>query len=60
MTGSWLPDSFATLSGFVNRQNSNPAGLSWWEHSPDSSGSQYPRIAMTTNAVASWFARPST
>jgi hypothetical protein len=53
MTGSWLPDSFATLSGFVNRQNSNPAGLSWWEHSPDNSGSRYPRIAMTTNAVAS-------
>lgn len=54
MTGSWLPNSFAALSGFVPRQNSNPAGLSWWEHSPDSSGSQYPRIAMTTNAVASW------
>ena len=53
MTGSWLPDSFATLSGFVPRNNSNPAGLSWWEHSPDNSGSQYPRIAMTTNAVAS-------
>ena len=53
MTGSWLPDSFATLSGFVNRQNSNPAGLSWWEHSPDNSGSWYPRIAMTTNAIAS-------
>ena len=54
MEGSWLPDSFATLSGFVPRNNSNSAGLSWWEHSPDSSGSQYPRIAMTTNAVASW------
>ena len=54
MTGSWLPNSFATLSGFVPRNNTNPAGLSWWEHSPDSSGSQYPRIAMTTNAVASW------
>ena len=54
MTGSWLPNSFSALSGFVTRQNSNPAGLSWWEHSPDSSGSQYPRIAMTTNAVASW------
>ena len=53
MTGSWLPNSFNPLSGFVNRLNSNPAGLSWWEHSPDSSGSQYPRIAMTTNAVAS-------
>ena len=53
MTGSWLPDSFATLQGFVYRQNSNSAGLSWWEHSPDSSGSRYPRIAMTTNAVAS-------
>ena len=54
MEGSWLPNSFATLSGFVTRQNSNPTGLSWWEHSPDNSGSQYPRIAMTTNAVASW------
>ena len=54
MEGSWLPNSFATLSGFVPRENTNPAGLSWWEHSPDSSGSQYPRIAMTTNAVASW------
>ncbi|MBQ3290543.1 MAG: hypothetical protein IJH50_14165 [Kiritimatiellae bacterium] len=54
MEGSWLTNSFATLSGFVARENSNPAGLSWWEHSPDSSGSQYPRIAMTTNAVASW------
>ena len=54
MTGSWLPDSFATLSGFVSRQNSNPDGLSWWEHSPDNSGEQYPRIAMTTNAIASW------
>jgi hypothetical protein len=54
MTGSWLPNSFATLSGFVPRNNTNPAGLSWWEHSPDSSGSQYPRIAMTTNAIASW------
>ena len=54
MEGSWLPGSFAPLSGFVSRQNSNPAGLSWWEHSPDSSGSQYPRIAMTTTAVASW------
>ena len=54
MEGSWLPNSFATLSGFVPRENPNPAGLSWWEHSPDSSGSQYPRIAMTTNAVASW------
>ena len=54
MEGSWLPNSFAALSGFVYRENSNPAGLSWWEHSPDSSGSQYPRIAMTTNAVASW------
>ena len=54
MTGSWLPDSFAALSGYVYRENSNPAGLSWWEHSPDSGGSQYPRIAMTTNAVASW------
>ena len=54
MQGSWLPNSFATLNGFVPRQNSNSAGLSWWEHSPDSSGSQYPRIAMTTNAVASW------
>ena len=54
MTGSWLPNSFNPLSGFVNRLNSNPAGLSWWEHSPDNSGSQYPRIAMTTNAVASW------
>lgn len=54
MTGSWLPDSFAALSGFVSRENSNPAGLSWWEHSPDSSGSQFPRIAVTTNAVASW------
>ena len=53
MQGSWLPNSFATLSGFVNRQNSNPAGLSWWEHSPDNSGSRYPRIAMTTNAIAS-------
>ena len=53
MTGSWLPNSFATLSGFVNRQNSNPAGLCWWEHSPDNSGSRYPRIAMTTNAIAS-------
>ncbi len=53
MTGSWLPDSFAALSGFVPRLNGNPAGLSWWEHSPDNSGSQYPRIAMTTNAVAS-------
>jgi hypothetical protein len=54
MTGSWLPNSFSALSGFVTRQNSNPAGLSWWEHSPDNSGSQYPRFAMTTNAVASW------
>ena len=54
MEGSWLPNSFAMLSGFVPRNNTNPAGLSWWEHSPDSSGSQYPRIAMTTNAVASW------
>ena len=54
MTGSWLPNSFSALSGFVTRQNSNPAGLSWWEHSPDNSGSHYPRIAMTTNAVASW------
>lgn len=54
MTGSWLPDSFAALSGFVTRENSKPAGLSWWEHSPDGSGSQFPRIAMTTNAVASW------
>jgi hypothetical protein len=54
MQGSWLPDTFSPLSGFVKRDNSNPAGLSWWEHSPDSSGSQYPRIAMTTNAVASW------
>ena len=54
MQGSWLPDSFSPLSGFVSRLNSNPAGLSWWEHSPDSSGSQYPRVAMTTNAVASW------
>ena len=54
MEGSWLPNSFAALSGFVPRLNGNPAGLSWWEHSPDSSGSQYPRIAMTTNAVASW------
>ena len=53
MEGSWLPNSFATLSGFVKRDNSNPAGLSWWEHSPDNSGSQYPRIAMTTSAVAS-------
>ena len=54
MTGSWLPDSFAALSGFVPRNNTNPAGiLSWWERSPDSSGSQYPRIAMTTNAIAS-------
>ena len=53
MEGSWLPGSFAALSGFVYRENSNPAGLSWWERSPDSSGSQYPRIAMTTNAVAS-------
>ena len=41
-------------SAFGTRENSNPAGLSWWEHSPDSSGSQFPRIAMTTNAVASW------
>ena len=54
MTGSWLPNSFAMLSGFVPRNNTNPAGLSWWEHSPDSSGSTYPRIAMTTNAIASW------
>lgn len=54
MTSSWLPDSFAALSGFVYRENSNPAGLSWWERSPDNSGSQYPIIAMTTNAVASW------
>ena len=54
MEGSWLPNSFTTLSGFVPRNNTNPAGLSWWEHSPDSSGSQYPRIAMTTNAIASW------
>ena len=54
MQGSWLPDTFSPLSGFVKRDNSNPAGLSWWEHSPDSSGSKYPRIAMTTNAVASW------
>ena len=54
MEGSWLPNSFAALSGFVPRNNTNPAGTSWWEHSPDSSGSQYPRIAMTTNAVASW------
>lgn len=54
MEGSWLPDSFSTLSGFVYRENGNPAGLSWWEHSPDNSGSQYPRIATTTNAVTSW------
>ena len=54
MEGSWLPNSFSPLAGFVNRLNANPAGLSWWEHSPDNSGSQYPRIAMTTNTVASW------
>ncbi|MBR2839392.1 MAG: hypothetical protein IKE55_11445 [Kiritimatiellae bacterium] len=54
MEGSWLPNSFAMLSGFVPRNNTNPAGLSWWERSPDNSGSQYPRIAMTTNSVASW------
>ncbi len=54
MTGSWLPNSFAPLSGFVSRLNGNLAGLSWWEHSPDNSGSLYPRVAMTTNAVASW------
>ena len=54
MTGSWLPNSFSALSGFVYRENTNPAGiLSWWEHSPDDSGSQYPRFAMTTNAIAS-------
>ena len=53
MEGSWLPDSFAALPGFVTRLNDNPAGLSWWEHSLDNSGSQFPRIAMTTNAVAS-------
>ena len=54
MEGSWLTNSFAMLSGFVPRNNTNPEGLSWWEHSPDDSGSQYPRVAMTTNAVASW------
>ena len=54
MEGSWLPNSFSALAGFVSRLNPNSSGLSWWEHSPDSSGSQYPRIAMTTNAVASW------
>ena len=53
MEGSWLSGSFSPLSGFLNRLNSNLAGLSWWEHAIDSSGSKYPRIAMTTNAVAS-------
>ena len=54
MEGSWLPNSFVALAGFVSRLNPNSSGLSWWEHSPDNTGSQYPRIAMTTNAVASW------
>jgi len=53
MEGSWLPGSFSPLSGFLSRLNGNLAGLSWWEHAIDSSGSKYPRIAMTTNAVAS-------
>ena len=54
MEGSWLPNSFFPLAGFVNRLNGNPAGLSWWEHSPDDSGASFPRVAMPTNSVASW------
>ena len=52
MTGSWLPDSFAQFAGFLTRSDDVPAQLFWWEHASDNSGT-LPRIAMTTNAVAS-------
>ena len=53
--GADLTDATSSpLSGFVSRLNSDPSGLSWWEHSPNSSGSSFPRVAMTTNAVVSW------
>ncbi len=51
--GADLTDAASSpLAGFVNRLNANPAGLSWWEHASDDNGS-FPRISMTTNAVAS-------
>lgn len=54
MQSSSLLNSFSPHPGFAKRNNSNPAGLSWWDHFTESNGEKYPRIAMTTNAVASW------
>ena len=52
MTGSWLPNSFATFAGFLTRTDDVPPELFWWEHAYDNNGT-FPRIAMATNSIAS-------
>ena len=51
MTGSWLPDSFVAFAGYLTRYDSVP-NLFWWEHAYANDGT-LPRIAMSTNAIAS-------
>ena len=51
MEGSWLPDSFVAFAGYLTRYDSVP-NLFWWEHAYANDGT-LPRIAMSTNAIAS-------
>ena len=51
MEGSWLPNSFVAFAGYLTRYDSVP-NLFWWEHAYANDGT-LPRVAMSTNAIAS-------